>query len=162
MVVSLHTFMFADLCGFTEYSALHGDDRAAELATGFHARVRTLAAEHACEIVKVIGDAVMVRTLHSAHAVELALRLRSLPGFPPVRMGIDTGPARPMFGDWWGTTVNTAARVTATAGPGELLMTGRTRMAACAERELRTSDRGLHPLKGLPKCRLYSVPASAS
>ena len=43
----------------------------------------------------------------------------------PGRIGIDTGPAVPRNGDWYGTTVNTAARVTEAAAPGEALMTDR-------------------------------------
>ena len=39
------TFLFADLCGYTEYTCLYGDERATELATAFHRLVRELAAE---------------------------------------------------------------------------------------------------------------------
>jgi len=39
------SFLFADLCGFTAYTSLHGDERAADLAIEFQERVRELAAE---------------------------------------------------------------------------------------------------------------------
>ena len=55
-----HTFLFADLCGFTDYTRRHGDEFAARLAVRFHDRAGELAAEEGCELVKSIGDAVMI------------------------------------------------------------------------------------------------------
>ena len=35
MVLSVHTFIFADLCGYTEDTWLYGDDWSADVAVGF-------------------------------------------------------------------------------------------------------------------------------
>jgi hypothetical protein len=40
MVFQLHTFLFADLVGFTRFTAQHGDDRAAETSIELSCRGR--------------------------------------------------------------------------------------------------------------------------
>jgi class 3 adenylate cyclase len=144
----MHTFLFADLAGFTAFTERHGDERAAELAVSFHEHVASLTQEHGCEVVKTIGDAVMVRGESAQTAVWLAQRIieRALrEGLPPVRVGLDTGPAVQRNGDWFGATVNIASRVTALTRAGELLMTERARDACEAE----PAERGCYRLKGL-------------
>ena len=56
------SFLFADMCGFTAYTCLYGDELAADLAIDFQERVRELAAEEGCSVVKSLGDAVMVHS----------------------------------------------------------------------------------------------------
>jgi adenylate cyclase len=51
-------------------------------------------------------------------------------GFPLVRVGMHTGPAVEREGDWFGATVNLAARVSAAAAGGEALLTAATWVAA--------------------------------
>ena len=134
MVFRFHTFLFADLVGFTSFTVRHGDERAADLAVCFQERVCALAATHGCHVVKTIGDAVMVRSDNGDAAIELGqaiLALAAEVALPRVRVGLDTGPAAERNGDWFGSTVNTASRVSAAASAGELLMTERTR-EACA------------------------------
>jgi adenylate cyclase len=158
MVVQCHTFLFADLVGFTRFTFTQGDDRAADLAVSFHARVCDLAAELGCHVVKAIGDAVMVRSDNGEAAVELAqriLRLAHDKAFPLARVGLDTGPAIERNGDWFGSTVNTASRVVSAARAGELLMTERTRDAVGEATSVVLSERGRHPLKGLPDHALF-------
>ena len=161
MVVRYNTFLFADLCDYTEQSFRHGDEFAAELAVGFHVLVRELAEDEGCEFVKAAGDAVTVRAIDVADAIRLADRIQASirrVGYPPVRIGIDTGPAVPREGDWYGTTVNRAARVAEAARPGEMLLTDRARAAlgACSS-EVRFVSRGVRQLKGLPRSRLHAA-----
>ena len=161
MVALCHTFLFADLCGYTEHSFLHGDEAAAELAVGFHALVRELTGEEECEVIKAIGDAVMVRANSVADAIRLADRIHASTerlGYPPVRIGIDTGTAAPRAGDWYGTTVNRAARVADAARPGEMLLTDGSRTALGASlQHVQLVPRGAPELKGLPRSRLYAA-----
>ncbi|HZA90202.1 MAG TPA: hypothetical protein VE401_08200 [Solirubrobacterales bacterium] len=42
----VHTFLFADLAGFTALTEAHGDEEAAELAAEFCTRVRRLLPDH--------------------------------------------------------------------------------------------------------------------
>lgn len=122
-----HTFLFADLSGFTALTEAHGDDEAADLAGGFFAEARALLAEHGAEEVKTLGDAVMIRCGSASEAIRLALRLvqevGARHGFPSVRVGVHTGAAVEREGDWFGATVNLAARVSAAAAGGEVLLT---------------------------------------
>lgn len=115
------------MVGFTALTELHGDDAAADLATRFAAEVAAMAAEHGAELVKALGDAVMVRADRCADALQLGLRLQSersaTLGFPPIRAGMHTGSAVERAGDWFGAAVNVASRVAASARGGELLMT---------------------------------------
>jgi adenylate cyclase len=164
MVVSSNTFLFADLCDYTETSFEHGDEYAAELAVGFHRLVRELAVQESCEVVKAVGDAVMVRAVNAEDAVRLAHRIQShveQRGYPPIRVGIDTGPAVPREGDWYGTTVNRAARVAEAAGRGEMLLTDGARIALVAVTGVRIVERGVRTLKGLPESLLHSAYAEA-
>jgi adenylate cyclase len=90
------TFLFADLCGFTEYTCRYGDELAADLAVDFHGRVRRLAADEGGSLIKSIGDAVMVHCADASSALTLACRILALrrpDGYPPIRIGIDSGPA---------------------------------------------------------------------
>src|SRR5207245_2462179 len=107
-----------------------------------------------------IGDAVMVRGDDGGAAVGLAVRILGLAseeGFPPVRVGLDTGPAVERAGDWFGSTVNTASRVASAARAGEALLTERTCNAvlAPAQDRIELRARGSHPLKGLPEHALF-------
>src|SRR5205823_14017043 len=104
MRVDQHTFIFTDMVGFTTLTAERGDDHAADVALAFYARVRALLRQHRAEEVKAIGDALMLRGDDPGLAVELGLRIVSEldgGGFPPVRVGIHTGPAVCREGDWY-------------------------------------------------------------
>jgi adenylate cyclase len=134
MVTHNHTFLFADLVGYTAFTAAEGDDRAAEMALAFHARVRALLAAHLAVEVKTIGDAMMVRCDCPERAMRLAVTIvRELGGHDgllSVRAGVCTGTAVAKSGDWYGTAVNVAARLCAAAGEGEALACAGTRAAA--------------------------------
>jgi adenylate cyclase len=148
-----HTFLFTDLVGFTALTAMRGDDSAADVALGFYGRVRGLLERYCADEVKTMGDALMLRCDAPANAVELGLRivreLEDEPGMPPVRVGMHTGPAVEREGDWYGTTVNVAARLCGAAGGGEVLVSDATRDAAGPMRKVKLGDRRLHWLKNV-------------
>jgi adenylate cyclase len=129
-----HTFLFADLAGFTAMTEAHGDEVAADAVADFCSGVRRLLPDFEGEEIKTIGDAVMVRVPDAGPAIELAVRLigevGTRHGSLAVRVGAHTGPAVHRDGDWFGAAVNLAARVAAAAERGEVLMTEVTRTAA--------------------------------
>jgi adenylate cyclase len=149
----IHTFVFADIAGFTTFTADQGDEAAADLAVAFCHEVSRLAAEHGAETIKAIGDAVMVRAADATDAVRLALRvldeLSASGSFPPIRIGMHTGPAVERAGDWFGATVNLAARVAATATGGEALVTEETWTAVNTLDDVDLHDRGAHVFKNV-------------
>jgi class 3 adenylate cyclase len=108
--LTVQTFLFADLSGFTALTEAHGDEQAVDLVDGFCVAVRRLLAEHQAQEVKSIGDALMLRTADTAAAIRLRLCIvhdvGSRHGFPLVRVGMHTGPAVERGRDWFGATVN--------------------------------------------------------
>ena len=103
------TFAFVDLAGFTALTEAHGDATAADLVGRFVA-LAAAAADGRGELVKSIGDAVMLSFDDPAPALAvtqlLILRSYSSGGFPMLRAGLHNGPALPRSGDWFGGTVN--------------------------------------------------------
>ncbi len=134
--MSTPTFLFADLSGFTALTEAHGDEDAADLAGDFFDDVRAILDEHGAEEVKTIGDATMIRCESASDAIGLALRMvqdiGTRHGFPSVRVGLHTGPAVEREGDWFGAAVNLAARVSAIAAGGQVLLTAESAEAAAA------------------------------
>ena len=138
----MHTFLFADLVGFTALSIERGDEQAADVATRFQREVTALAARHDAIVVKSLGDGAMVRAQDAGDALRLGLALTNgLDGLPPVRVGLNTGPAVERDGDFFGSTVNLAARLSQAARGGEVLLTDATRTAARRRRQ-RFEQRG--------------------
>jgi adenylate cyclase len=148
-----HTFLFIDLVGFTALAAAQGDDRAAEVACELRDRVAPLLAPHRAEQVKSIGDALMLRGEDPELAVRLGVRiidaLEQAPGFPDARVGVHTGPAVERDGDWYGTTVNLAARLCSAAAGGEVLVSEATSASAGRLRHVRLGESRLHWLKNV-------------
>src|SRR5712691_6014424 len=90
------TFLFADLAGFTALTEAHGDEQAADLAAEFCRSVEQILPAEGSEVIKTIGDAVMLRVSDPADAVRLGMRIAheigAQHGFPIVRVGMHTGP----------------------------------------------------------------------
>jgi class 3 adenylate cyclase/YHS domain-containing protein len=124
------TFLFADIAGFTALTEAHGDERAAVLVADFCAAVRAELASYDATQVKTIGDALLLRIPEPAQAIRLGLHIAHdvLPGYgaPAVRVGMHYGPAVERDGDFFGAAVNLAARVSAAATGGEVLLTAQT------------------------------------
>jgi len=147
------TFLFADLAGFTALTEAHGDEESADLTNRFFSSVRELLPGHGAEEVKTIGDAVMIRVRSAAEAVRLGVSIvqdvGSQHGFPSIRAGMHTGPAAERSGDWFGQTVNTAARVSGVASGGDVLITDATHRAAGELEGIEFRERGRQELKNL-------------
>lgn len=160
------TFLFADLVGFTAFTEDHGDEAAADLAEKFCARVCELNEGHAAEEIKTLGDACMIRVPSTDCAVELGLEIVEAvgpsQGLPRVRVGIDSGAAVERRGDWFGSTVNRAARVVAAAEEGSVLVTEAVRVAAPDLSGVTFTPRGAERLAGIKKpVRVYRADRGA-
>lgn len=127
MTTSAATFVFADIAGFTALTEAHGDEHAAILVADFCEAVKAELPADAAH-VKTIGDALMLRIPDPGEAILLGVMitqgLMRGHGAPAVRVGLHHGPAIERDGDYFGATVNLAARVSALAGGGEVLLTG--------------------------------------
>ena len=155
MSASEHTFLFADLVGFTALTDAEGDERAAAVGAALQRRVQAVAADHQAEVVKGMGDAAMVRCSDPANAVRLALRLveevDSDPALPPIRVGVHGGTAVSHDGDWYGRAVNVASRLCSVAAGGEVLVSESTLAAASELSRVTVGERRLHWLKNVTK-----------
>jgi len=145
----LHTFLFADIAGYSLVADQDGDEAAADLALYFLSRASSIANDYGAEVIKSLGDAVMIHAQDAAASIALALDLLAEFGdgsvLPPVHAGLHTGPALRRADDWWGTTVNIAARLASAASAGQLLVTEATRLQA--GHIASTRWRGLEPLQ---------------
>ena len=144
---------FADLVGFTEL----GESVDVEELGGLAGRLTRLASdvvEPPVRVVKQIGDAIMLVSPDAAAAVatclELIERAEGEDGFPPLRAGVAYGSAVNRWGDWFGSTVNVASRLTARARPGAVLASEAVKEQA-GDDAFAWSSAGEKKLKGLNK-----------
>jgi adenylate cyclase len=116
---------FLDLTGYTRLTEERGDEAAAELAARLAGLVRRSALEHGGTPVKWLGDGVMFYFREPAAAVLAAVEMVEevgRHGLPPAHVGIHAGPVIFQEGDYFGRTVNLAARIAEYARPGEVLV----------------------------------------
>jgi adenylate cyclase len=121
----LPAMSFLDLVGYTRLTEERGDQAAAALAESLAVLVRRSSREHGGVPVKWLGDGVMSWFREPAGAVLSALQMvEQLPeaGLPPAHVGVAAGPVVVQGGDYFGRTVNLAARIAARAGAGQVLV----------------------------------------
>jgi adenylate cyclase len=142
---------FADLVGFTELGQTVDVEELSDVA-GKLQRMAGELVDPPVRFVKAIGDAVMLVAPEPAELVEAMLELvqrgDDTDDFPPLRAGVAFGPAANHFGDWFGSTVNLASRVTARARPNSVLVTESVR-EALKENGYAISSAGPKRLKGI-------------
>jgi adenylate cyclase len=143
---------FLDLTGYTKLTEERGDRVAAELAARLVEIVHEFAHRRGGRPVKLLGDGVMFHFPEPAQGVWCGLELVDrLPrvGLPRARMGMDSGPVVFQDGDYFGRTVNIAARITDYARPGEVLVSDQVVAAVDPLEAVRFEPVGPVSLKGL-------------
>jgi adenylate cyclase len=144
---------FLDLVGYTRLTEERGDAAAAALAEALARLVYRSAGEHGGTPVKWLGDGVMLHYREPAGAVLSALAMVArLPeaGLPPAHVGVAAGPVVVQGGDYYGRTVNLAARIAAQAGAGQVLVSQRVADSPPPE-GVRFADLGELRLKGIAR-----------
>lgn len=163
VVPSTATVGFADLVSFTRLSRELDSDALAMLVHTFETAAADIVHALGGRLVKTLGDEVMFVTDAAAAAAEIGLRLHDLSrgdeDLPAMRIGLATGGVLMLMGDVFGTTVNRASRLTASARPGSVMLDGQTAEALSAAEDRRFSVRALapRPIRGLGLMRPYSV-----
>ncbi len=145
------TVGFADLVGFTRL----GEELPPADLERVAARLGELAASVTAppvRFVKSIGDAVMLVSPEPGPLVTTLLELSDLAdaeghGFPQLRIGVASGQAITRGGDWYGSPVNLASRLTAIARGGSVLTTVEVRDALADE--FRWSQAGMRRIRGV-------------
>jgi adenylate cyclase len=144
--------LFADLSSFTPLAEVMGDSAAAGVVSRFSEMVRSAVGRSSGQIVKQIGDEFMVVFPDGRAAVRCGLDIRTQaadePRFPALRMGAHVGPVLYREGDYVGTNINIASRVTNSAGRNEFLVTDAVRRQL-ADLEVDLVPVGPRSLKGL-------------
>jgi adenylate cyclase len=144
---------FVDLVGYTRLTEERGDEAAAELAAALAMLVGRASREHGGVPVKRLGDGVMVHFREPAGAVLAALQMvEQLPeaGLPPAHVGVAAGPVVVQGGDYFGRTVNLAARIAAHAGAGQVLVSQRV-VESAPPQGVRFVELGELRLKGIAR-----------
>ena len=146
-----HAMAFMDLTAFTALTDSRGDDVAATGARSLSEILRRSVVRWQGTLVKMLGDGAMLHFEEPSAAVGCALALvEEIPkaGLPPARFGINAGPVILRDVDYYGNTVNVAARLVDYARPREVLVTP-TVVEASEGYELRFEEIGPVSLKGV-------------
>jgi adenylate cyclase len=118
---------FLDLTGYTALTEERGDEAGAELADRLATLVNQAAQPHGGHPVKWLGDGVMFYFPEPRAAVLTGLDVvEQTPATVDVRARVGVNAGRVIFrdGDYFGRTVNIAARIADYARPGEVLVSG--------------------------------------
>ena len=155
---------FLDITGYTRLTEERGDAAAADLAARLAGLVRRSALEHGGTPVKWLGDGVMFYFREPAAAVLAAVEMVEVVGshgLPPAHVGIHAGPVVFQDGDYFGRTVNLAARIAEYARPGEVLVSQEV-VDAAGGGSVTFTEIGPVELKGVPgTLRLHIARRSA-
>ncbi len=148
----LVTIAFADLVGFTRLGEAVPPEDLEQLAH----RLADLAHEVAVppvRFIKTIGDEVMFVSPEPAALLDAVLSLVDATegdeDLPRLRAGMATGMAVSRAGDWFGSSVNLASRVTGAARPGSVLTSESAREAIGEDDRFTWSFAGARRLKGI-------------
>lgn len=163
------TFFFTDIEGSS--SLWDADPVGMEQALALHNDIIEAAlAEHSGHVIKTMGDGYMAVFADPSDSIRAAVAVQSglssaewLDGGPPmVRIGIHTGLAEPIEGDYHGPDVNRSARIEAAGHGGQILVSAATKELAssCFGDELSAIDLGRHDLRGLERPeQIYQIVA---
>jgi adenylate cyclase len=144
---------FLDLSGYTLLTEERGDEAAADVSATLGKLVQRGSHERGGRPVKWLGDGVMVFFREPPAAVIFALEMLELipaAELLPAHVGIDAGPVIFQDGDYFGRTVNTAARIAAYARAGQVLVSDEV-LQATTDPGVEFVDIGSVELKGVSR-----------
>jgi class 3 adenylate cyclase len=156
----IHTFLIADIRGYSRFTEEYGDEAAAELSRTFASVVREVVETYDGELREIRGDEALAVFSSARQAIRAAVDLQAqledqtnpdveLPC--KIGVGIDSGEAvRLEDGSFRGAALNVAARLCGRAHGGEVLVSDATIRLAGRLGGLHYSDRGRVRLKNIP------------
>ena len=152
------TIMFSDIVESTTLYETLGDLRGSELIRTHNDIFRREVAAHRGHEVQTFGDSFMIAFSSVRRAVLCAIALQrafaaysdSHPDLPiRIRIGLHVGEAVRESTDFFGRAVILAARISALAQGGQILVSSTIHDVAASAGDLRFSPAGERPLKGL-------------
>jgi adenylate cyclase len=156
---------FADLVGFTTLGETVPAEKLEQLANRL-AELGHDVATPPVRFIKTIGDAVMFVSRNTTALVDAVLNLDAAAAadgqLPQLRVGVAYGSAVSRAGDWFGSPINLASRVTSAARPGAVLVSEAAREEVGEDSRFRWSFAGARRLKGVGgETKLYRVRRAA-
>jgi adenylate cyclase len=142
---------FLDITGYTRLTQEQGDAAAARLAEQLGQLVQRASVKHGGKAVKWLGDGVMLHFPNPGLGVLAALEMvdsLAEAGLPPAHVGLHAGPVIFQEGDYYGQTVNLAARIADYARAGEVIVSQEV-VDASGGAEVAFSEIGAVELKGV-------------
>jgi len=136
---------FIDLVGSTEVLRTHSVAEMAHSVNEFERLVGDRITKNGGRLVKLIGDEAMFSFIDARVAVATAMELVNASS-SAVRVGLAFGDVVAMHGDYFGPTVNLAARLVAVARPSSVVVSTSMPALAAGHYEFVTIDTG--PLRG--------------
>jgi peptide/nickel transport system substrate-binding protein len=152
------TFLFADIRGFTRFTASHGAQAAACLADSFVSLVTDVVSRHRGGLRGSWGDEVLVEFASPRDAVRAAVEIQQRcidatlrePSVPlAVGIGVDVGEPADEGDHRSASALNVAARLCSRAGPGVVLASGELVHLAGAVDDLSYVAKGTARFKGV-------------
>lgn len=156
----LATVMFSDICDSTTRAAELGDRRWRQLIESVERSVGRELQRFRGRAVKTMGDGFLATFDGPARAIRCASAIREVAGRQfdlDIRSGLHTGEIELIGDDVGGIAVHIGARVGATSGPGEVLVSSTVKDLVVGS-GIEFHDRGEHELRGVPgRWRLWAV-----
>ncbi len=154
----IRTIVFTDIVGSTKLTEQLGDEAMVDILQAHDGIVRSALLALGGREVKHTGDGIMASFVSAACAVKCACRVqreiaaRATAGEQPLqlRIGAATGEPVERHGDFFGSTVNLAARLCAHAQPDQTLVSTAV-VELCIGKGLRFQDLGDVRLKGFDR-----------
>jgi adenylate cyclase len=155
------TVAFADLVGFTPLGEAIPAEELGQLASRLAELARDVTAPPV-RFIKSIGDAVMFVCPDRVPLLDTVLKLVDVVDidndFPRLRAGVASGMAVSRAGDWFGSPVNVASRVTGVARPGTVLVADSVQEVVGDADGFQWSFAGSRRLKGIKnEVKLFRV-----
>src|SRR5438093_1570594 len=156
---ALLILLFTDIVGSTEHLVELGDERWRTLLGRYRTAVRQELSRYGGHEVDTAGDAFFATFDRPTSGVTCARAIRSavMDVGLQLRTGVHLGECEMRGEKVSGIEVHAAARIMATAGDGEILLSNAVREAISGT-DFPTTDRGHHALKGVPgDWQLYAL-----
>ena len=145
------TVAFADLVGFTELGELVAPEELVRIANRLTELARDVVVTPV-RYIKTVGDAVMFVSSDPEQLLHVVLDLMSAAAeneLPRLRVGIASGWAVSHAGDWFGSPVNVASRITHAARPGDVVVAEPVRRQVGAAKDFEWLSLGRRTLRGV-------------
>ena len=148
---ALRTLLFTDIVGSTDRAASVGDERWHALLQRFDEIAHETVGRFDGRVIKSTGDGHLATLDGPAQAIRCAEVLQTAVEALDIqlRCGVHTGECELLGEDLGGIGVHIAARIMATAAPGEIIVSSTVRDLVVGS-GLGFDDRGAHSLKGVP------------